>query len=68
MDHDFADKQQNRLHYSQTGSQLMQQCFVKPQNDIFVWQDRFYRENVAEEEANCKKFLQKYLYFKYKIL
>jgi len=40
-------------------------CFAvfyeSPKRYIFVWQDRFYGENVAEEEANCNKFLQKYL-------
>jgi len=39
---------------------------MKPPNGIFVWQVR-YGENVTEEEANCNKFLQKYLYFKLKV-
>jgi len=38
---------------------------MTPRNGIFVWQDRFYEE---EEEANCTKFRQKYLYLKYKTL
>jgi len=62
MGHDFAVKQQNRLQPSQTSSQLLEQCFMKPQNRIFVWQDRFYGENVAEEEANCNKFIQVFVF------
>jgi len=49
-------------------SQFLKQCLVKPQNSIFVWQDRFYGENVAEQEANFNKFLQKFLYFRCNVL
>jgi len=53
LGHDFVDKLQNRLQQSQTHSQLLEQYFMKPQNGIFIWKDRFYGENVAEDEVNC---------------